>query len=119
MKNKIKFYFTRAFLNGMFFALALVNTTRAFVDKRGWLICVSWILLIFFWIGITYTDFRNATKIVNEADKVELEDTSILGAQLYGKAKLEKTTQDVDLDIKMGKPKSKNDDLDIKMGKYK
>ena len=26
MKNKIKFYFTRAFFDGMFFALLLVNT---------------------------------------------------------------------------------------------
>jgi hypothetical protein len=101
MKNKIKFYFTRALLDGMLFALALVNTTHAFVDKRGWFSCAIWILLTLFWIGIIYMDFRNATKIVNEADKVEPEDTSILGAQLYGKAKLEKKKQDDDLDIKI------------------
>ena len=90
MKNKIKFYFARAFFDGMFFALALVNTIQTFVDKRGWLSCVSWILLIFFWIGIIHLDFRNANKVVNEVDKVDPENTSILGAQLYGKAKLEK-----------------------------
>jgi hypothetical protein len=101
MKNKIKFYFTRAFFDGMFFALALVNTTHAFVDKRGWLSCASWILLTFFWIGIIYIDFRNANKLTNEVDKIESKDTSILGAQLYGKAKLEKKKQDDDLDIKM------------------
>jgi hypothetical protein len=101
MKNKIKFYFTRAFFDGMFFALALVNTVHAFVDRRGWLSCVSWILLTFFWIVIIYIDFHNANKLVTEADKVEPEDTSILGAQLYGKAKLEKKKQDDDLDIKM------------------
>lgn len=101
MKNKIKFYFTRAFFDGMFFALSIVNTIHAFVDRRGWFSCTIWILLTLFWIGIIYMDFRNATKIVNEADKVEPEDTSILGAQLYGKAKLEKKKQDDDLDIKM------------------
>ena len=101
MKNKIKFYFTRALLDGMFFALSVVNTIHAFVDKRGWLSCVSWILLTLFWIGIIYADFRNACKIVNETDKIEPEDTSILGAQLYGKAKLEKRKKDDDLDIKM------------------
>ena len=101
MKNKIKFYFTRALLDGMFFALSLVNTTHAFVDKRDWLSCVSWILLTLFWIGIIYIDFRNANKLTTEIDKVESEDTSILGAQLYGKAKLEKKKQDDDLDIKM------------------
>lgn len=119
MKNKIKFYFARSFFDGMFFALILVNITDAFVNKKGWFNCVSGILLILFWIGIIYIDFHNANKLVNEVDKVDSEDTSVLGAQLYGKAKLEKITQDADLDIKMGKPKSKNDDLDIKMGKYK
>lgn len=97
MKNKIKFYFTRAFFDGMFFALSLVNTIHAFVDKRGWLSCISWILLTIFWIGIIYIDFHNANKLVNEADKVDSEDMSILGAQLYGKAKLEKITQDAEV----------------------
>ena len=101
MKNKIKFYFTRAFFDGMFFALSLVNTIHAFVDKRGWFSCAIWILLTLFWINIIYIDFRNANKLVNEADKVDSEDTSILGAQLYGKAKLEKKKEDNDLDIKM------------------
>lgn len=101
MKNKIKFYFTRAFLDGMFFALSLVNTIHAFVDKRGWLSCISWILLTIFWIGIIYIDFHNANKLVNEVYKVDFEDTSVLGAQLYGKAKLEKKKEDNDLDIKM------------------
>lgn len=119
MKKKIKFYFARLFFDGMFFALILVNITDAFVNKKGWLSCVSGILLTLFWIGIIYVDLRNVNKLTNEVDKVESEDTSILGAQLYGKAKLEKKKQDDDLDIKMGKPKSKNDDLDIKMGKYK
>ena len=119
MKKKIKFYFARLFFDGMFFALILVNITDAFVNKKGWFSCTSAILLTLFWIGIIYVDFRNANKIVIEVDKVDPENTSILGAQLYGKAKLEKNKQDDDLDIKMGKPKSKNDDLDIKMGKYK
>lgn len=101
MKNKIKFYFTRAFFDGMFFALVLVNITDAFVNKKGWLSCVSGILLTLFWIGVIYVDFSNANKLVDEVDKVEPEDTSILGAQLYGKAKLEKKKQDDDLDIKM------------------
>ena len=101
MKNKIKFYFTRAFFDGMFFALVLVNITDAFVNKRGWLSYISGILLTLFWIGVIYVDFRNANKLVDEVDKVEPEDTSILGAQLYGKAKLEKKKQDDDLDIKM------------------
>lgn len=101
MKNKINFYFARAFFDGMFFALSIVNTIHAFVDKRGWLSCISWILLIFFWIGIIYIDFRNANKLTTEVDKVESEDTSVLGAQLYGKAKLEKKKEDDDLDIKI------------------
>ena len=101
MKNKIKFYFTRAFFDGMFFALSLVNTIHAFVDKRGWLSYISWILLTIFWIGIICADFHNANKLTNEINKVESEDTSILGAQLYGKAKLEKKKEDDDLDIKM------------------
>lgn len=119
MKNKIKFYFIRAFFDGMFFALTLVNTIYAFVYRENWYDCAHWTLLTLFWIGIICVDFiefHNTNKLVN---KVESEDTSVLGAQLYGKAKLEKTTQDADLNIKMGKPKSKNDDLDIKMGKYK
>ena len=93
--------FTRAFFDGMFFALSIVNTIHAFVDKRGWLSCVSWILLTLFWISIIYVDFRNASKLTNEAYEVDSEDTSILGAQLYGKAKLEKKKEDDDLDIKM------------------
>lgn len=97
MKNKIKFYFTRAFFDGMFFALSLVNTTQAFVDRRGWFSCAIWILLTLFWIGIIYIDFRNANKLTTEIDKVESEDTSILGAQLYGKAKLEKTIRDAEV----------------------
>lgn len=97
MKNKIKFYFTRAFFDGMFFALSLVNTIHAFVDKRGWFSCVSWILLTLFWIGIIYLDFHNASKLTNEIDKVESDDTSVLGAQLYGKAKLEKKKQDAEV----------------------
>ena len=101
MKNKINFYFARAFFDGMFFALVLVNITDAFVNKRGWLDCISGILLTLFWIGIIYIDLHNVNKLTNEVDKVESEDTSILGAQLYGKAKLEKKKQDDDLDIKM------------------
>lgn len=101
MKNKIKFYFTRAFFDGMFFALSLVNTIHAFVDKRGWFSCAIWILLTLFWINIIYIDFRNVSKVIIEVNKVESEDTSILGAQLYGRAKLEKKKNDDDLDIKM------------------
>lgn len=101
MKNKIKFYFIRAFFDGMFFALSLVNTIHAFVDRRGWLSCVSWILLILFWISIICVDFHNVNKLTNEVDKVDSENTSILGAQLYGRAKLEKKKEDDDLDIKM------------------
>ena len=122
MKNKIKFYFIRAFFDGMFFTLTLVSTIYTFVYRESWYDCVHWTLLTLFWICIIcvdFVDFRNANKLINEVDKVDSEDTSILGARLYGKAKLEKTTQDANLDIKMGKPKSKNDDLDIKMGKYK
>ena len=104
MKNKIKFYFIRAFFDGMFFALSLVNTIHAFIDKRGWFSCAIWILLTLFWINIIniiYIDFRNANKVIIEVNKVESEDTSILGAQLYGRAKLEKKKEDNDLDIKM------------------
>lgn len=122
MKNKIKFYFIRAFFDGMFFTLILVNAIYAFVYQGGWYDCAHWTLLTLFWIGIICVDFiefHNTSKLLDEIDKVDSENNSVLGAQLYGKAKLEKTTQDADLDIKMGKPKSKNDDLDIKMGKYK
>lgn len=101
MKNKINFYFTRAFFDGMFFALVVVNVTDAFVNKKGWLSYISGILLTLFWIGIIYIDLHNVNKLTNEVDKVEYEDTSILGAQLYGKAKLEKKKEDDDLDIKM------------------
>lgn len=94
MKEKIKFYLSRLFFDGMFFTLALINTIYAFIDKRGWFSCVIWILLTFLWIGITYVDFRKTNKLVNEIDKVEPEDASILIAQLYEKTKSEKTTQD-------------------------
>lgn len=125
MKNKIKFYFIKAFFDGIFFTLMLVNAIHAFVYQEGLYECYHWTLLTLFGIGlicvdfIDFIDFYDTDKLLDKIDKVEYEDTSILGAQLYGKAKLEKTTQDNDLDIKMGKPKSKNDDLDIKMGKYK
>lgn len=110
MKNKIKFYFIRAFFNGMFFALTLVNTIYAFVYLRDLHSCAHWILLVLFWIGIIWTiytdfgdfvDFHTTNKLLDEVDKLDSEDTSVLGAQLYGKAKLEKKKEDNDLDIKM------------------
>lgn len=98
MKEKIKFYFSRLFFDGIFFTLALLNTTYAFAEKRGWLSCVIWILLTIFWLSIICVDFCNANKLVNDIDKVEPEDSSILGGdQPSEKAKLEKTTQDAEV----------------------
>ena len=97
MKEKIKFYFSRLFFDGIFFTLALLNTTYAFAEKRGWFSCVVWILLTIFWLSIICVDFCNANKLVNDMDKVESEDSSILGDQLSDKAKLEKTTRDAEV----------------------
>lgn len=101
MKNKIKFYFIKAFFDGIFFTLMLVNAIHAFVYQEGLYECYHWTLLTLFGIGLICVDFHSANKLVNEADKVDSEDVSILGAQLYGKAKLEKKKEDNDLDIKM------------------
>ena len=107
MENKIKFYFIKAFFDGIFFTLMLVNAIHAFVYQEGLYECGHWTLLTLFGIGlicvdfIDFIDFYDTNKWLDEIDKVDSEDTSILGAQLYGKAKLEKKKEDDDLDIKM------------------
>lgn len=115
MKKKIKFYFTRTFVYGMFVAMGIFNLVNAIEEKLGWLsitACAVWLAVMF---CFAVQDRIALTKLLEKEVNEDNENTSILGAQLYGKAKLEKKKEDDDLDIKMGKPKSKTDDLDIKM----
>ena len=57
MKNKIKFYFIKAFFDGVFFTLMLVNAIHAFVYQEGLYECGHWTLLTLFGIGLICVDF--------------------------------------------------------------
>ena len=101
MKNKIKFYYIRNFFNGMLVALGIVNLINAIEEKFGWfdiIVCVAWLSLM---ICFTILDNLAINRLIDKEPKVDEENTSVLGAQLYGKAKLEKRKKDDDLDIKM------------------
>ena len=115
MKNKIKLYATKAYAYGIFVAIGVFNLVNAIEEKLGWFsiaVCAVWLIVI---CCFAIQDRVALSKLLEKEVNEDNENTSILGAQLYGKAKLEKNKQDNDLDIKMGKPKSKTDDLDIKM----
>ena len=77
MQEKIKFYYTRIFFDGMLVALGIVNLVNAIEEKFGWfniIVCIAWLALM---ICFSIQDNIAINRLIEKEPKVDEENTIV------------------------------------------